>query len=350
MNEAKPACLRSFFHINRPSLFTSYMPEPSKPTVAEDVAAKAYLYELLDKSPAKSAQKACKSSDYTLFALGVLTLPVLVRTPLLRLHHRATHYAQRPAQRGTICLSYVVSDTEMARIGNVERAAVAEENQTHGDMIIVPGVPFGRLRHRNWTSLPPQGNQATTTRLSHNFPPAGAGCVFKILSWFQYASKTWPRTPFVGYGDDDTFWSLTRVQQTLSLLRPPEAFHRHIYAGAMQYHSWWDFSKMESHGWHFTFPAAAKMLQTSFDPVTAMPPNASAALQSLAARHFHWPYAMAHGLGVILSHGLARELPTSRAVAAFMELYDHCMCCTKAHSSIARMIPHQPPRCICYLR
>jgi hypothetical protein len=32
-----------------------------------------------------------------------------------------------------------------------------------------------------------------------------------------------------------------------------------LYAGAMQYHAWWDMLKMESHGWHFSLRAAANM-------------------------------------------------------------------------------------------
>lgn len=282
------------------------MPEPPKPTPQQVAAAEAELAALLPREVPPCSEP--------LLALGILTLPVLVRTPLLRSHHRATHYSQRPAQRGRICLKYVVSDVELSRIKPQELLNVSKENATFNDMLVVPSVPAGRLRRMGLRS----------DVLDHSVPPAGAGCVYKILSWMQHAAKAWPRAPFIAYADDDTYWSLTRVEQSLGLLRPAEAATLRIYAGTMQYHAWWDFRKMESHGWFFGFPAAAKMLQDpkQFVPSEAMPPNATREQEAMASR-FHWPYPMAHGLGVLFSRGLAAELPESRAVAAFMKLYDH---------------------------
>ena len=144
------------------------MPEAPKPTPAQEAAAVAELEALLPRT--------LPTCDEPLLALGVLTLPVLVRTPLLRKHHRATHYSQRPVHRGHVCIRYIVSDTELSRISPMERQNVSLENASfNGDMVVVPAVPAGRLR-----------------RQGISVPPSGAGCVYKILSWMQYATKAWP--------------------------------------------------------------------------------------------------------------------------------------------------------------
>ena len=266
-----------------------------------------------------------------MLALGVLTMPVLVRSPLQRRHHRAVHYAQAPVRQGRVCLNYVISDAELKSRTIVERDAVLDENRTFGDLLLVPAVPRGPLRHLlyKYPQLTPTAGAPTKSQLQliQSVPPAGAGCVYKILSWLQHISHVAPSVPFVAYTDDDTFWGLTRVVQTLSLLRPAEAHRNRIYAGAMQYHSWYDFRQMNIRGWHFTLPGAVHMFTSSregFDPRNTthmLPPGASQAQFDMAARHFFKPYPMAHGLGVLLSQGLSRQMATSPAVVAFMELY-----------------------------
>ena len=49
-------------------------------------------------------------------------------------------------------------------------------------------------------------------------PPAGSGCVFKVLSWMQHATSSLPHAAFVGYADDDTFLALSRLEAFFSLL------------------------------------------------------------------------------------------------------------------------------------
>ena len=49
-------------------------------------------------------------------------------------------------------------------------------------------------------------------------------------------------------GDDDTYWALGRIDETFTLLRRAVGEgtgQLRLYAGAMQYHSWWDFAHME---------------------------------------------------------------------------------------------------------
>ena len=133
-------------------------------------------------------------------------MPVLVRTLAQRRFHRIIHRAQAPVQAGRICMRYVISDAEYGRLAAADRANVTSENATWGDMVAVPTVPRGPLRH----DLPPEGL-------------IGAGCVLKILLWFQYAVRALPNTPLVAYADDDTYWGLARVDQTFSL-RPHADF------------------------------------------------------------------------------------------------------------------------------
>jgi len=151
--------------------------------------------------------------------------------------------------------------------------------------------------------------------------PLGAGCVLKILAWLQMATKMLPHTPFVAYGDDDTFWALTRVAESLSLLSALEPTSRRIYAGAMQYHDFWDLNKMTTHGWFWTLRDAAKGFARDFNATNALPPGADATMQSSGAP-YQRPYPMAHGLGVLLSRALARELPRALVVSNFLSLYE----------------------------
>ena len=102
-----------------------------------------------------------------------------------------------------------------------------------------------------------------------------------------------------------------------------DPFHNRIYMGAMQYHDYWDFNDMKSHGWFWTLPMAVDGYRKSYQPEATAPrnTNASAAVLAHAAR-FQRPYPMAHGLGVMVSHALARELPQSESVADFMAFYE----------------------------
>ena len=148
-----------------------------------------------------------------LLAIGVLTLPVLVRSPLRRNFHRAAHRSQLSRAAGRLCMPFIVTHDEMRRAhqshacssgifsserGRSENATspnvwfetstqhpLDDEMAHFGDLLAVPSVPHGELRARFGAS-----------------PPAGAGCVFKILSWLQHAtSGVRSRIPFVGYAD-----------------------------------------------------------------------------------------------------------------------------------------------------
>ena len=132
--------------------------------------------------------QACSGSDI-LLAFGVLTLPKLVRTPQLRGYHRAAHYAQAPVRRGSVCMRYLVTEPELSRLVDTDRRDFNKENSTYGDMLSLPAVPHGPLRQR----LPALWSGASRVRDA----PVGAGCVLKILSWLQYASRVLPSAPFV---------------------------------------------------------------------------------------------------------------------------------------------------------
>ena len=118
------------------------------------------------------------------------------------------------------------------------------------------------------------------------------------------------------------------VEQTLSLLRSAageaDLFRVRFYAGAMQYHSWLDLNTMHSKGWHFNLPGAAKEFESGFNETAARIAhvNGSQATVRHASRRFFRPYPMAHGLGVLVSHALAKQLPVSSAVVDFFALYN----------------------------
>jgi hypothetical protein len=274
---------------------------------ATDAAA---LAALLDRHYDAQVAHRCQPK---LLSIGVLTLPVLIRSPDQRAYHRAAHWAQAPVGASSscgssacVCVRYVVSSRETALLNETARAALAAENRTYADLVEVPAVPHGPLRSALRDSAA---------------GPLGANCVLKILSWLQHALRAAPRTPFVAYGDDDTFWALTRVTQSLGVLHAAGAASLRLYAGAMQYHSFWDFQRMIAYGWHWTFPMAARGFATDYAAPRAMPFGADAPARDFA-RRFHRPFPMAHGHGVILSAPLAAALPGARAVVEFLRLYD----------------------------
>ena len=282
---------------------------PTWPHATDPIIADSHVKDLEQSITIPSA---CSTGGPSLLAIGVLTMPILVRTPDLRRYHRAVHYSQSAMRAGRICMRYLVSESEMARLKPAASAVVADENATHSDLLVLPDVPRGPLRKH----LPNPGGVR------------GAGCVLKILAWFQHASRALVKAPFVAYADDDTFWSLARVEQTLSLLRSAageaDLFRVRVYAGAMQYHSWLDLSTMHSKGWHFNLPGAAKEFESGFNETAARIAhvNSSQATVRHASRRFFRPYPMAHGLGVIVSHALAKQLPVSSAVVDFFALYN----------------------------
>ena len=217
-------------------------------------------------------------------------------------------------------MRYLLSDAEMKPLSPGHRLLLQDENKTSGDLLPLPDVPKGPLRRV----------------LRANSDYVGGQCVLKILSWFHHAVHTYPTTPFVAYGDDDTFWALQRIDGTFSLMqtafatRGRDARRLRLYAGAMQYHSWWDFQEMTSVGWHFTLPAAAReydhvvsSLATAGLPTdgTSRLPNDTTPEMAAAARRFFRPYPMAHGLGVVVSRALAQQLPASSSVSDFFTLY-----------------------------
>ena len=132
--------------------------------------------ELTALAAEAAAQSASRPASTPLVAIGVLTMPVLVRSPNLRSWHRAVHRAQVPARSGEVLVRYVVSDAEEAQVSNASAfAAFTQEKATYHDLITVPAVPRGRLRQLLSTS-----------------PPDGGGCVLKILSWLQHAARALP--------------------------------------------------------------------------------------------------------------------------------------------------------------
>lgn len=286
-------------------------------TWKQHVASEAQLTSMLDHARENWPNGRAPCQQEPLLAIGVLTLPVLVRTPELRRYHRAVHYTQAPVAQGRVCLRYLVSGVEMYNLTHKAASAVREENGTFGDMLVLPSVPHGPIR------------RAVADAKSG---PLGAGCVLKVLSWLQHAAEVEPMAPFIAYGDDDTFWALTRVQETLLAMQPREAFRLDMYMGAMQYHGFWDFAKMTSAGWYWTLPAAGKGYAADFKASTAMPMDANQATQSIA-HLFHRPYPMAHGMGVIVSNALGRRMGRAPAIANFLHLYEAWL----LHSSIGQM-------------
>ena len=244
--------------------------------------------------------------DPELLAIGVLTMPKTVRSPRQRTYHRAVHLAQSPVHSsGRVCLRYIVTTAELAALTEHEARNLSAENSTHGDLLPLPAVPHGALR---------QAIDAADA-------PLGANCVLKILSWLQYAAAHL-RAPFVAYGDDDTFWGLSRTMQTLVVLRqamlqPGNASSLLLYGGAMQYHAFWDFQKMVAHGYYWTFPTAGRQFLKEYAEGAAMPFNADASARERAAP-FHRPFPMAHGHAVITSVALAAELPRAATVVDFV--------------------------------
>ena len=287
-----------------------YNPPSDESAAAADarkLEAGLKLQTLLDAS-----WTAPTATSPSLLAIGILTMPVLVRSPLLRRYNRAVHYAQRPVRTNVVGLRYIVSTQELARLTVEQAAGFRAENATYRDLLEVPPVPSGRL---------------TRALRDAAHPPEGAGCMLKILGWLQLATNTMPSTPFVAYGDDDTFWALTRMSESLMWLRPGRAGladlpHRvHMYIGAMQYHQFWDFRIMKSSGWHWSLPVAAKEFAHRYNQSESNWPYATAKTLNLTAP-FQKPYPMAHGLGVVLSASLARHMPRARAVGDFLTLYE----------------------------
>ncbi|KAL1507889.1 hypothetical protein AB1Y20_007496 [Prymnesium parvum] len=239
-------------------------------------------------------------------ALGVLTMPVPARAPHVRTYHRAAHRPQRAVVSGRVVLRYLVTEDEVRRAKASTRVALTDEQRTFGDLLELPSVPAG------WRLLE---------------APPGANCVLKILSWLQHAVRRYPKTTFVAYGDDDTFWALGRVEATVSMLRRLGAESLPIYAGAMQYHAWWDFEKQEPHDWMWTFPAASKAFShqhgqflKSMRALGANRSNAYVEAREHVERLSH-PYAMAHGLGVLLSRSLCLEVLNHEDIHSFFQLY-----------------------------
>ena len=163
------------------------MPEKN-PTPEEVAAAVTELDSLLTFATPKSCAP-------DLLAIGVLTLPMLVRSKDQRKFHRAVHMVQPPVIAGRVCMRYIVTDAEMSALAGPEKEyrdksrkpgltpkeAVAIDNATHGDILVVPAVPRGQLRK-------------LLSNATHG--PLGAGCVLKIMSWFHVATTMLPTTPF----------------------------------------------------------------------------------------------------------------------------------------------------------
>lgn len=279
---------------------------------AADTAVASSHLAVLAASQLKNRRVECQPS---LLAIGVLSMPAPARSKQ-RLWHRAAHGSQGPVRASRICFRYLFSDAEMAGLASMENDEIAAENATHGDLLQLPDVPRGPLRRVVTAPTAARGGQ----------------CVLKILAWLQHATRH-SSAPFVAYGDDDTFWGVQRVDGTFSLLRDifgkggRDGRRLRLYAGAMQFHSWWDHREMKAHGWGFSMPEAARDFETSFNAARAMPPLNSSHTSDdreriwRRARRFHRPYAMAHGLGVILSRALAMQVPASTAVTDFFALY-----------------------------
>ena len=309
------------------------MPEKN-PTPEEVAAAVTELDSLLTFATPKSCAP-------DLLAIGVLTLPMLVRSKDQRKFHRAVHMVQPPVIAGRVCMRYIVTDAEMSALAGPEKEyrdksrkpgltpkeAVAIDNATHGDILVVPAVPRGQLRK-------------LLSNATHG--PLGAGCVLKIMSWFQVATTMLPTTPFIAYGDDDTFWAITRWVGTLTALSVVEPETRYVYAGAMQYHDYWDLRTMTSHGWFWTLPQAGRGYLTDFKEETSNPLEADEAAKQRAAP-FQRPYPMAHGLGVVVSRALAADLPHAKAVSDFLKFYEEFLLTKMGREQAARI--KTSPKC-----
>ena len=99
-------------------------------TWKQHVASEAQLTSMLDHARENWPNGRAPCQQEPLLAIGVLTLPVLVRTPELRRYHRAVHYTQAPVAQGRVCLRYLVSGVEMYNLTHKAASAVREENGT----------------------------------------------------------------------------------------------------------------------------------------------------------------------------------------------------------------------------
>lgn len=235
-----------------------------------------------------------------LLELGVLTTPRPYHHDMKRMYHRAAHYAQASVAVGRVRLRYLLTERELS----TEVRLIRIENQTFGDMLAVPTVPHG---------LPFEQLKA----------PAGAGCVAKVLSWLQLAT-TQLRAPWVAYGDDDTFFALWRFDELLTALAHQAAFNpqaQSLYAGAMQYHVFWSFRLMQRKGWTFYFPDAWDLFTIDAEARAQMRNS------SRSVRRLTHPYAMAHGMGTLMSAHLARQLCKSAVVDSFLRSYQMFVVC-----------------------
>lgn len=218
-------------------------------------------------SSGSEQRRACQPE---LLAIGVLTLPIRgsfdrtrgnLSSPTLRNYHRSVHNPQRPVRDGRVCLRYVITAGEFHDAA--ARDDLVRENRTHGDVLEVPAVPSGALDEL----------MRMRSRTNRSVAPLGAACVLKILSWLQHASTViCPLTPFLAYGDDDTFWALTRVATSLAMLPPLDAHTTPMYLGSMQYHAFWDFQKMIAHG-YYCARSSHRTRSHSVGPACALTPR-----------------------------------------------------------------------------
>jgi hypothetical protein len=202
-------------------------------TAAEQQAGEASLKAMLARNVAQQQPSAAclGSAGPSLLAIGVLTMPVLIRSPLQRTFHRAVHRAQEPMRAGRICMRYLIADAEVVKISETQRSTLYQENVTYADMLQLPDVPRGPLSRQ----LPPNGLPGgacvlkilglaarSQTRLSLARCAAATGtdrrsralACLPPSAWFQHATRRDARAPYVAYGDDDTYWALARVDQT----------------------------------------------------------------------------------------------------------------------------------------
>ena len=115
---------------------------PTWPHATDPIIADSHVKDLEQSITIPSA---CSTGGPSLLAIGVLTMPILVRTPDQRRYHRAVHYSQSAMRAGRICMRYLVSESEMARLKPAASAVVADENATHSDLLVLPDVPRGPL-------------------------------------------------------------------------------------------------------------------------------------------------------------------------------------------------------------
>jgi hypothetical protein len=240
--------------------------------------------------------------------LGILTVPIPIRHPDQRTYQRAAHYSQPSVAAGRVIFRYLVSEEEVSSLRSTADMTFQMERAKYNDFVKLPAVPR-RLRGLFKT------------------PPSGSGCVLKILAWLEFASSStapWQAYKFIGYTDDDSFWALGRVEETLSMLYRAGAAQLPLYAGAMAYVNWWDFTMQGPKDWFWSLPRAARDFEREFaywETSQRARLSSSYRLNASLMGDLSHPYAFAHGLGVVLSEPMVTELLFSTRVKAFMELY-----------------------------